>query len=544
MHDSTESTRRAVLLAGVVLVALGIVGVIVFRTMGPGAGGLQGAADRLEDWIASQIVGVANSYLVPRLAYEDIDFEAPGTVRLRGVTLTSTDEGTGEATTVLELAGMTVTLAEVPRIGEPIRIGRLVLESPTVRLIREVDANGRAGFRGLSPIVRARPGDDDAVESNFRLSRVLRLEQIDVADGGFVLDMGDGAPPMTIAGLTATMNSAPDPDAAGMYTLDIETALGAMLELSLEGGIDLDTFLARIDRLWLVGRLDQESASALPSQLQTLIAAHNAAGHVEVSASGTVPLTDPIGGDARFDAVLTGFTLASTEYELPITRLEAAGTLEAGDVTVPGLRAEMLGGRLSASVRASLREPAAPAIATWEIQGFDLAGLLRVGDGESGDGPRSADRLAGRLDALGIVSTTLAQPRPGLAGEGEAQIRDGRLLVLPGLTQLASVMNVAVRQDAEPKHQADATFSLSPAGIEILSSEVNTEFLAARATGTIGFDRSLDLAVNAGPLEKLQSLLGGVGDLLGDMTDRLMKYRIRGTTADPRVTIVPLGVGG
>ncbi|MBK7404606.1 MAG: hypothetical protein IPJ41_08215 [Phycisphaerales bacterium] len=45
-------------------------------------------------------------------------------------------------------------------------------------------------------------------------------------------------------------------------------------------------------------------------------------------------------------------------------------------------------------------------------------------------------------------------------------------------------------------------------------------------------------------MEKLQSMLGGVGDLLGSVTDRLITYRIRGTVAEPQVSVAPLGVGG
>ncbi len=544
MHTAHGNTRRTVLFAGITLLLVGVVGVVVFRTMGPGAGGLQNAADRLEDWIASQIVGVANSYLVPQLAYEDIDYQAPGTVHLKGVTLTADNGAQSNGTTVLRIDNMTVTLAEIPRIGEPVRISRLVLDSPTLRLIRETNADGVTGFRGLNPAVKATPGNDETVEPNFRLSSVLHLEQITITDGAFFLDMGDGSPPMTIAGLTTTIDSSPDPDAPGWYALDIETTLGPLVDLSLVGELSLDSYLARIDTLEVMGQLDQQSAAALPSQLQALVAEHNATGHVALTASGTMPLTDPVGGDIRFDATLTGFNFASAEYQLPIASLTASGTLTNGAVSIPSLVADMLHGRLTASLHASLADSAMPASTQWQIDGFNLHDLLRVGSTETGEPVEAESGLAGTLDARGSVSTTLADPRAGLTGEGEAHIRDGRLLVLPGLTQLASLMNIAVRQDAEPKHQADATFTLSPLGIEITSSEVGTEFLAARATGTIGFDTSLDLSVNAGPMEKLQSMLGGLGDLLGGMTDRLMKYRIRGTTAEPQVTIAPLGIGG
>ncbi len=54
----------------------------------------------------------------------------------------------------------------------------------------------------------------------------------------------------------------------------------------------------------------------------------------------------------------------------------------------------------------------------------------------------------------------------------------------------------------------------------------------------------LDLKMNAGPLEKLQSMLGKVGDIFGKITDGLVTYRIRGTLGDPKVNVQPLGIGG
>lgn len=66
----------------------------------------------------------------------------------------------------------------------------------------------------------------------------------------------------------------------------------------------------------------------------------------------------------------------------------------------------------------------------------------------------------------------------------------------------------------------------------LTESEFHTPAIAARAKGKIGFDQQLDLAVNAGPVEKMQSLLGKagkVGKLLGDITkvtDKLVTYRV------------------
>lgn len=532
MTSKSKNTRRTLLVAGALLLAVAVAAFFAYRAFGPGTGGLQNAANKLEDWIASQIVGVANSYLVPQLDYDEIDYQAPRTVDLRGVTLTAPD-----GTEVLALDGMTVTLAEIPRVGEPIRISTLVLDTPTIRLIRDTQPDGSTGFRGLSPIAKATPADDEDVKPDFRLSNILRLEQIEIADGSFYLDTGDDSPPMTISGLTTTINSAPETDKPGWYDLDIDTTLGPLLSLTLAGELNLDTFVARLDNVAFEGQLDPSSATALPAALQTLIAEHNATGQVDLTAMGYLPLTDPMSGDVSFETTLTDFNLANADYQIPIARLTANGSLTDGRLSIPALSADLLSGNLNANLQATLSDDSMPATADWQIEQINLQELLSVGSSAEG-------RLAGTLNAKGSIATMLADPKAGLEGRGEANIRDGRVLILPGLTQLASIMNVAVRQATEPKHKADVTFRLSPEGVEITSSEVTTEFLAARATGTVGFDRTLNLTANAGPMERLQSLLGEVGNVLGNLTDRLVKYRIQGTVSEPKVSVAPLGLGG
>jgi hypothetical protein len=537
MPAHPRSMKHLVIAVGAGLLLIGVIGVVVLRTTGIGAGGLQGASDRLEDWIGSQIVGVANSYLVPQIGYTDIDFQAPGTVMLAGVTFTAPD-----GTTVLELAGMTVTLAEIPKIGEPIVIDRLVFDHATARLIREARPDGTAGFKGLSPIVKNSPTRDDDVESNFKLSNVLRLRQVEFIEGSLVYDSGDGAPVMTIDGLSTTINAAPDEGQAGWYTLDIDSAVGPLAELSLDGLINLDSFTARVDRLHFGGRLTPESVGILPPQLQTLVRQYEATGRVDLTASGEVPLTDPLAGALEIELELADFRVASGDYQVPIESISAQASLAGGVATLSKLSANMLGGSVRANAEADLTADNLPASAFWTIDNLELQDLLLANT--EAEGP---PKLAGKLIGSGRLTTRLDDPRGSLDGSGELHLREGRVLVLPGLTQLADLMHVAASADAAEEamnHTIDAEFNLGPAGLDFTSSEVTTEFLVARGTGTLGFDGSLDMAVNGGPMEKLQSLLGGLGEVLGSVTDKLVKYRVRGTVAAPEVSVDPLGLGG
>jgi len=531
--------KPVVIALGLGFLLIGIIGVLFLRTTGIGIGGLSGATSRLEDWIGSQVVGITNSYLVPQIGYDTLDYQAPGTVVLSGVTLTAPD-----GSDIFDLGELTITLAEVPTIGEPIHIERLTLHRPTLRLVREVREDGSIGLKGLHPIVKAVPSDTATaeIEDNFKLSTVLQLRQIDLIEGAVFYDHGDGSPPMTIAGLTTTINAHPDETHAGWYTLDVESDLGPLAAMTLAGLVNLDTFAARIDSFTLSGHLSAASASMLPPQLQTLIAAYELTGQIDLAASGEVSLLDPLGAELEVSANLADFRVAAGEYQVPIRAARAEASLAGGVARLSMLTAEMLGGEVRLTGEAQLAETGRPGRAAWEIEEVEVRELLRANVGAEGP-----PKLAGKLRAQGTLAAQLDDPHSTLEGAGELHLREGRVLVLPGLTQLASVMHVVTTAKTGEEaftHTVDAEFTLGPTGVEVASSEVTTEFLVARGTGTIGFDGSLDLAINGGPMEKLQSMLGGLGDALGAVTDRLVKYRIRGTIEEPEVSVAPLGIGG
>jgi len=63
--------------------------------------------------------------------------------------------------------------------------------------------------------------------------------------------------------------------------------------------------------------------------------------------------------------------------------------------------------------------------------------------------------------------------------------------------------------------------------------------VAARGKGEMLLDGFvLNLIVHGGPIEKLQSLLGPVGDLTALITDRVAKYHITGPVSDPKVKAI------
>ena len=67
--------------------------------------------------------------------------------------------------------------------------------------------------------------------------------------------------------------------------------------------------------------------------------------------------------------------------------------------------------------------------------------------------------------------------------------------------------------------------------------------IEARGKGKIRYDGSLDLRVRAGLVNRLRGRLGRIGSILDTVTDNLVTNLVRGTLAEPQVTVTPLGLG-
>jgi hypothetical protein len=192
-------------------------------------------------------------------------------------------------------------------------------------------------------------------------------------------------------------------------------------------------------------------------------------------------------------------------------------------------------GRLTAHGSADLSDAARiPAQAVWTLTDVNLQRAAR----------NENISIAGNLTSRGDVQADLLQLPASLHGKGDARVKNGRLLVIPVLSELASAMKLDIsRIGAAPlDHRADAEFTIRGDGIHVTKSEIVTTLLAARGTGRIGYDMTLDMNVNAGPLEKLQSLLGEAGNLFARLTDKLVTYHVTGTLESPQVRVDVLGI--
>lgn len=523
-------TLRKVIMAAAILAGVAVLAVagIWFFIASQSA-----AALALRDHVARSIVGVVGAYLEPSLDYDTVELELPGTVRFTGARLTSAD-----GVDVLDLDRLVITLAEIPVMGRPVQISRVEAEGGSINLIQDAEGN----FRGLEPLIKpgVREGTAD-IPSDSRLSNVLRLEHISIADIALAYDDGSGSPPMRIEGFGADLAIAPDADnRPGWHTLRIDTGRSPGLTLDIEGSFHIDSLTAEIDRGACTIDLDESTTASLPPPIQELIRATEASGRANAGFAGTVPLQNITHASLGIDLNLDAFHIARGDYRLPIESFKGRIDLAHGAANMTEAVANTMGGHATISANTQLDREGMPMSARWSISGVSLGQALRAST-PAGQAPE----LAGTLTGDGLIDAALDDPLATISGSGELHVRDGRLMVLPGIAELLHEFGLSeISGSSELNHRADAAFELTPTGVLVTNSEIVAGVIAGQATGTLGYDGSLNMLVNAGPLKRLQNALGAVGNILGKITDQLVKYRLSGTLDTPTVTVVPLGVGG
>jgi len=485
----------------------------------------------LDEWIARQLVAISSTYIVPAIDFKTFKYEAPYTVRLSGVTLTAPD-----GTKVVEAGAMIVTLAETPGLNKPLIIQNIELDDATLRLIATSDG----GFKGLVPFVKGdNIKDQSKVDENVRLSNVFQIRRIKLVNGGLVYDAGDGSPPMNLSGLSLETGIEPA-GGEGWYKLNIASARPPQMDLKIDGRLNLDSLEADFNALTLETRLGPDLETGLPPQIQKYIREHDVRGDMKIRVAGLVPLRDWVNSNCTASISITPLNVAFGEYRVPIDAAEFDAALKGGTLDLTKGQVNLCHGNITLSnTRVNVADASMPATAAWTIRGVELRELLRISVPEG-----QTPKLAGRTESNGSVTLNGKNPLATIKGSGDITIRDGRLVAIPLITELVEAMDLVGKLSGKYslKDKADIKFDMSDKGITITQSTIETQVVAARVTGLIAWDQTLALEANAGPMEKVQSMLGEIGGLIGKVTDQLVKYRVTGVVGDPKVSVRPLGL--
>ncbi|MEO1129585.1 MAG: hypothetical protein AAFX05_07745 [Planctomycetota bacterium] len=486
-----------------------------------------------DKWVVDQVLRVAQQYLVPEITYEDFDY-TDGVVTLTGITLTAPD-----GTEVVNAGTARVTLAAAPRFGRGITIERVELADSTLRLIAEEDG----GFRGLVPFVkRDEILEQNRVDDDVKISNAFEIRRIALTNGALeFVPLGD-KPPMRLTQINTELDVTPVEGATErVYELDLDIDRTPILALHTEGQFNMDDMTLSVRELGLEADLTEgEGIAALPPDIQAIVRQYEAHGNLSIAAGGDVALRDFMASTLNADVGLRGFNIAFGEYRLPIENAQVRMEMAERIATLPVARITGLGGGLTVNGgRLDLTDDERRAAASLVVEGMQLSEILR-GRAQGEEEPR----FAGIVNAAGSAEMSLASMPDSIVGDGTIQIREGRLTntkLLKGLTDLAGSKKGDRKRAG--RDRADLVFTLDGAGANFEEIEVLTNMMGVRGDGTLSYAGELDLVVNAGPLEKVQSMLGEFGGFIGSMTDTLVKYDVEGPAGDIQVKVRPLGIG-
>ncbi len=476
----------------------------------------------IEQWIGTQLVGILESYTTTTADFATLDYQAPGTVIVTGMTLSSGSQEMVAADRLL------LQLAEPPRPGTPIQIKRIELDAPRLNFVR---AEG-GGFVGWSGFVRSQAvADPDSVQRDRRLSEVLVLRHVEIRNGQMVYDAADGTAPMVLSGITTKLDTIPDPGDPGWYNFDGKLSRAPVFDTEIDARINLDTSQLDIERLTLSIKLDEGQYEVFPPQIQTALRNHEVRGDLAIQMQSAIPLKQWQKGTMNLNVSLEDARVAIGENVLPVESVTLSGVLADSSFNID-LDARLLGGKLEVDATTALSN-VHPMDLTWNVNEIKIERTIRELAGK----PPS---YAGTVRSKGRLGADLMSWPNAVDGGGTINIEDGRLVMLPGMNDLLRLVGGGdKKKKASAKDHADFTFKFQPGGIHITEGKLVSGYLAARVRGGIDFAGQLDLEVNAGPLEKVQSMLGKAGALFGKLTDKIITYRVQGPIAKPEVSVKP-----
>lgn len=275
---------------------------------------------------------------------------------------------------------------------------------------------------------------------------------------------------------------------------------------------------------------------------------------------GTPP-EKPRKGDWFFGVSSDDGSFLLTDKLIPLDHIRGDATISTMLVDIPRFECEILGGAGAASGTITPRRPYEVKNGRVALRDVDLAKLARVLEP---DDPN--DQLVGRgfLNFVfdGSIATDKddgATPADTLRGRGEFEVIQGHFWTLPVLGQVASETKKGGDGGALTLGEAAGVFRIADRKVVFENVAVNSPALGLVGSGTIGFDKSLDLRIVAAPLgdwrdnvkrsripivsDVAGEVVGGVQKLLNAATRTLLyEFRVGGDVSDPAVQTVPAPV--
>ncbi len=508
---------RIAMLAGGGLVVLAIAVALIVRHMGPGT---------LQDWIGTQLQDIADSYLNPKLSFTDLAYEYPLRVSLKNLHLTADDPANpGHTIDIIACRHAMVALAEIPSIGKPIVIQKIILDQPLISAVAVAPRSKQ--FVGFSELVRGGSASGAAEEKSSgpprKLSDVFQMRLVQITDGKIVYDPRiPGTVPMALDRINTALNI--EPADAGWYKLDTVIARKPVFELQLAGQLNLDSFSVRGVDIKLLADLGRDKLDYLPPELQAMLRQYDARGKLNVEVTGSMPIMDPMKGRVEAIVKLDGANFAMGGLRIPVDNLDLDARFADGKADLPSLKIAALGGSAVLSGSATLNDRL-DADLHLKVAGMVLEQLLAKVAPASGS-PARLDldfNFAGSV--MSILGKAPAKPGEPLASIG---VKDFRISADDPMNPEEKIDVVACK--SLDVAMTEPIVSGKPIVIDKIifdRPELSAVAVAPGATRFVGVP-DLPSSASAGPSAPMPKL----GDLLRVKTFQLKCARI---IYDPRI---------
>lgn len=507
-----------------ILIALLILGLLA------GAGALylfyrvhRAGGSELETWIGRQVIGVFEAHLTPRVGFRSLDYRAPYTVVVEDLTLTA------EGRPIASIRRLLLELQQTPRLNQPIQIARIEMDQPKFQFLRDPDR----GFIGWTNLVRQDVRANlNSAPPGRRLSDVLVLQHVEIRDGEVVYAVLDGSDPMTLPGITLTMNIPRPSREPGWHEIKGTFKRDPLFTVELDGRLNVDSMLADLRSFRIDAILGPDQYGTLPPAIQKPLREHEITGRLAARLSGQVPLSEPLKSQVGLDLDLQNASMISGKSILPVQRFALRSTL-ANAVLSAAYEADLLQGTIRGDASMTMTQQLAVKL-TWNAENIEMADTLRSMQ-------QGQPEYAGRIKAQGQFGAMLGNLPASISGGGKLSIDRGKLVNLPLIKELVAVVaKIRLGVLVSPQDTAEFVYELRPDHVYLSKLEIVSALVGVRGKGQIFYDKRLNLDVQAGLLEKLQGNLGPIGDLLGAV--KLVNYKVTGVVGDPKVTLNPLGV--
>ena len=542
----------------------------------------------ISGFVVSQIEALAADNINPTLTVESASYRFPTTVNLNGVRLTK------DETEILSVDTVSIKLTRYPFKAEQVRFGSFDLQTPVMNFL--VDEKG--GILGWDDFIKDDPEDKDDDDS-LDPSQQFAVEKITIKNATFVYEdqrtskermMLDGfnmdidttrADESTLSPLINQKISDSEkddyhypviPTTEGWYHLETVIERAPLIEATLDVGFNINSLEIILREVAINTKLNDANVVVLPPQIQPFLREKNVEGDLSVRVIGFVDIDDPFKGPIKIDGSLTRASIGEDSARLEIPSLGAHGTIHSDVLTFDTINGTMLGGTFEGDFEMLLEDmtngavggtrpetdddategstsqtPTSSAPALSPILGNKAYGIscglqldeIQLQRLTSRRAPR--DQLLGSLDLDVEASGIVTRWPETLRGDGELKVRNGRLASIPVISAVGRAMDILLLQGRH-NDQMDIEFTLEPDGIYLESVNLVAGVMAFRARGSIGFDDTIYLIMNGGPLERMQHSMGALGRLFGNVTDRLVRYEVSGPLGSPSVRVRPLGL--